>query len=439
MIDTVCYFFAYATEAVILWQYSSALFAARRRPRVQFIALFLLYFTMFAVSLLEYTWLNMTLYLVMNFLFLLTMYDLRWYTALFHSSFIAAIMGMCELTVYSAIKRFSPHFLMGTEPFWNMVVFIFLSKMIFFIIIDILIHLLKGQQTYDRQHNKSVLPLIFIPVTSCFIMLTLVSVSDTFPLSPFLGGMVTLIAFFLLISNLLVFGINQYNLKKSMEFTQMQLLLQKEANAAEYYEMLRQQNENQRILIHDIKKHLYSIDMLNRQREHDKIDAYLQRLIHSSDLKESARLCEHEMLNSILCRYMRQCTDNRIAFHADIRSGTTDFIADNDLTSLFCNLLDNAVAAAKDIPDAFIEISTGKKEKTPFTVLTVINSCRANPFTGENGSPAIRTPGSHNHGFGLKSIRKIAAKYNGDMQIYYNSDTLTFHTIITLKRQGFSA
>ena len=34
-----------------------------------------------------------------------------------------------------------------------------------------------------------------------------------------------------------------------MEFTQMQLLLQKESDSTEYYEMLRLQNENQRIFI----------------------------------------------------------------------------------------------------------------------------------------------------------------------------------------------
>ena len=429
-------FFTFLTEAVILWQYSSNLFTARRRPWMQFAMLSVFYLTMFAVSLLEYTWLNMTLYFVLNFIFLLTMYELKWYTALFHSAVITGVMAMCELTVYSMIERFSPHFLAGSGRFQNMMIFIIFSKMLFFTIVYILIHLWKRQQEYGQQHNRSVLLLIFIPAASVFTMLTLVNVSDSFLLSPALEGMVTLSAFFLLISNLLVFGINQYNLKKNVEFTQMQLLLQKESNSAEYYEMLRQQNENQRILIHDIKKHLHSIDMLNQQKEHDKIDAYLHQLIHSSDLKESARLCEHEMLNSILCRYMQQCTDSHIDFHADIRSGTTDFIADNDLTSLFCNLLDNAVKAAKDIPESFIEISTGKKEKNPFTVLTVINSCRTNPFAGGNGNPTINMPSSNNHGFGLKSIRKIVAKYNGAMQIYYHADTLTFHTILTLKRQG---
>lgn len=435
MIHTVMLFFTFVTEAVILWQYSSNLFTARRRQGILFATLFLFYFALFAVSLLKYTWLNMALYFVMNFMFLLTMYDLKWYTALFHSAVIAGVMGMCELIVYSAMKSFSPHSLTESGQPEDMVIFIIFSKMIFFTIVYILIHLFKGQQAYNQKQDRSVLLLIFIPIASVFIMVTLVSVSDAFPLSPLFEGMVTLSAFFLLISNLLVFGINRYNLKKSMEFTQMQLLLQKESDSAEYYEMLRLQNENQRILIHDIKKHLHSIDMLNRQKEHDKIDAYLHRLIRSSDLKESARLCEHEMLNAILCRYMRQCTDSHIAFHADIRSGTTDFIADNDLTSLFCNLLDNAVQAAKDIPEAFIEISAGRKEKTPFTVLTVINSCRTDPFTRENGEPTIRIPRSHNHGFGLKSIRKIVAKYNGAMQIYYHTDTLTFHTILTLKRQ----
>lgn len=37
------------------------------------------------------------------------------------------------------------------------------------------------------------------------------------------------------------------------------------------------------------------------------------------------------------------------------------------------------------------------------------------------------------HGFGLKSIRRIIKKYNGDIEMYYNDVTCTFHTIIMLK------
>ncbi len=138
--------------------------------------------------------------------------------------------------------------------------------------------------------------------------------------------------------------------------------------------------------------------------EYANISAYIRQLVLSPDLKEFSRLCDYEMLNSILCRYMQRCTDSHISFHADIRSGTTDFIADNDFTSLFCNLLDNAI--------------------------TVINSCRKNPFLCKGRQLTVNKNG---HGFGLKSIRKAVSKYHGNLQMYYNDDMLTFHTIITLK------
>ncbi len=286
-----------------------------------------------------------------------------------------------------------------------------------------------------KQYDRSVFLLAFIPLSSVFIMLTFMSICVTFSLSPSLDWMITAGAVLLLSSNLLMFGMNQYHQKKNEEFTQMQLLLQQESDRAQYYEMLLMQNENQRILIHDIKKHLQSIAMLNEQREHDKIDAYIRQLILSSNLKEVSRLCDHELLNSILCRYMQQCIKGHITFHADIRSRTVDFIADNDLTSLFCNLLDNALEAAGIVPDSFIEINTGKREKTPFVVITVINSCRTNPFLSKGRQLCTEKSDKRRHGFGLKSIQKTVQKYHGNMQMYYNDDTFTFHTIITLKQQ----
>ena len=141
------------------------------------------------------------------------------------------------------------------------------------------------------------------------------------------------------------------------------------------------------------------------QQEPDKIGTYIRRLILSSDLKECSRLCDHEMLNSILCRYMQQCTDSHITFHADI------------------------------VPDSFIEINTSKYEKTSFVAITVINSCRKNPFSGKGRQLSTNKTDKIRHGFGLKSIHKTVSKYQGNMQMYYNDDTLTFHTIITLKQQ----
>ena len=434
MKNTVCYLFGFLVEAIILWQYSSSLFSAKNRARTRFIVLCGLYFIMFFVSQYEFIWLNTALYFALNLIFLVTQYDLNFYTGLFHSSTLTAVMGVSELIAYGITKYFAPHFLENGRKFIPLFIFSVFSKLIFFSVIYILTHLMQNHEKSRKQYSKSVFLLAFTPLSSVFIMFTFISIGEAISLSPSLDWMMTTGAVLLLASNLLTFGINQYHQKENEEFTQMQLLLQQESDYAEYYEMLRLQNENQRILIHDIKKHLQSVAMLNERKEHDKIEAYIRQLILSSDLKEVSRLCEHELLNSILCRYMQQCTKNHITFHADIRSGTTDFIADNDLTSLFCNLLDNAMEAAGIVPDSFIEINTGRREKTPFVVITVINSCRTNPFLDKAGLLCTKKSDKSRHGFGLKSIYRTVKKYNGDMQMYYNDDTFTFHTIITLKQ-----
>lgn len=434
MTTTICYFFSFLVEAVILWQYASFSFVPKLRAKARLILLCILYSILFIISLYDLKWLNALLYFWVNFTFMKVGYRLKWLSAFFHSAILTAVMAMCELAVYGVVEHFSPHFFTESASSYSINFFGILSKMIFFTVIYVLMHFQKGQREDSRHPDHYALLLVFIPLTSVFVMLTFVTINDTYTLSPSLLLMITLGAVLLLITNLFVFGLNQHNQKKNLEFTEMQLLLQKEANSAEYYEMLLSQNENQSILIHDIKKHLQSIDLLNQKREHDKISAYIGQLLLSSDLQESVRLCGNDMLNTILYRYKCQCDGSHISFHADIRHETIDFITDSDLTSLFCNLLDNAFEAACGIPDAFIEINAYKRTGTPFIVISVINSSRINPFANSYDSLTTHKPDKRRHGFGIKSIRKTVSKYQGDMEMYYNENALTFHTIITLKQ-----
>lgn len=429
----ICYFFSFLVEAIILHQYTSTLFIPKRKTRTILAILCAFYSLLFAVSMFASTWLNIVMYLFVNFSFLITQYQLKLRSAFFHAAILTAVMALCELTVYSIVQHFVPHFFTETTHFHSRIIFVIFSKMIYFTIVYIIMHFLKEEPKISGQHEHVVLLLIFIPLASCFMMFTLLTVNDTYKLSDGMTAAMTLNAVFLLSVNLIVFGMNLYNQKKNAEFTEMQLLLQKETNSAEYYQMLFTQSENQNILIHDIKKHLQSIDLLNKAHEHDKIEAYIRQLMLSSDLKESTRLCSHEMLNTILCRYKRQCDNNQIAFHVDIRHGIIDFIADSDLSSLFGNLLDNALEAALGIPEAYIEVNAVRKIKTPFIVITVINSSRKNPFEDSHNSLITSKPDQRRHGFGIKSIKKTVNKYHGDIQMYYHNDTHTFHTIITLK------
>lgn len=103
--------FAFLVEAIILLQYASRLFSPKRSLSGRLIVLSLLYICLCATAFFNIKWLNMLLYLLANFLFLVTQYDVKWYTAAFHSTLLAAVMGMCELIVYSIIARNAPHFI----------------------------------------------------------------------------------------------------------------------------------------------------------------------------------------------------------------------------------------------------------------------------------------------------------------------------------------
>lgn len=432
MKNAILLFFCYAVEALIMWHYSTSLFIPKRSNKTKVSALIICYFIAFLFSIYDQISINIISFLLINFIFLYTQYELKCTLSLFHSAIVTAIMAMSELVPYSIISLFFPHFLSTPSLFHTKILYAILSKILYFLIIYILSHVFNNQKRSTAQQNQSAVLLGAIPLSSLFIMLTFTYLGESTIIPSTNSWMISLSAFLLLFINLLVFGINHYNQQKYAAFTEMQVLLQKEYDSAEYYKMLLQQNENQNILIHDIKKHLQTIDLLNEKKEFDKIKVYIQQLLKSSDLKEFSRLCDHEMLNAILSRYKRQCSNLKIDFIADIRNGTTDFISDSDLTALFCNLLDNAVEAAEGIPGGYIEIHIVRKKPTDFVVLSVINSCRNNPFTTGSHSLVTKKSDKKKHGFGIKSIQNAILKYHGDIQMYYNEDALTFHTIITL-------
>ena len=424
--------FSFFTEAVILWQYTSNIFTSSYGSKIRLALLSALYTILFLLSLLKQTGLNVVSFFVFNTVFLYVLFKLKLLLALFHSAIVTAIMGISEIAVLGIISRFFPHFLLETDA--GLVFYTVFSKIFFFAVIYLLIHLFKGKKLNQEQYGHFEILLMLIPVSSIFIIFTLLSIGETSAFAPPIDFLVTICAVFLLMVNLLVFGINQYNQKKSQEYADLQLLLQKESDSVEYYEMMLAQNENQSILIHDIKKHLQSIKLLNEKHDSDKINAYIQQLMESSDLRETTNICDNEMLNAILCRYQRQCNDKHIHFHTDIRSGTVQYIYQHDLTSLFCNLLENAMESAENIPDSFIELTVQKKENSPFVVIILINSCQNTPVYNQEGVPVSHKLDNGRHGFGIKRIKKVVKQYHGNLQMYYDNDSGTFHTIITLKQ-----
>lgn len=220
--------------------------------------------------------------------------------------------------------------------------------------------------------------------------------------------------------------------EKNQKFLEMQILLQKEYDTALYFDALHKQDEKQKILIHDIRKHLLSIADLNKKGETKKISAYIDQLVQSSDLLNSVRVCDNNLLNTIIFRTKQQCRESGTDFITDIRAGCTDFLSEYDITALFSNLLDNALDATKNIPGSYIELNITPHDSQNI-IVTMINSCEKNPFSN-NAKPLTTTKkNTWRHGYGLKSIQHVVEKYEGNSRFYFDADNDTFHTILILK------
>ncbi len=428
---TILLIFSLIIEAIILYQYAGSLFTPMRSSRIHIAVLCVLYFVLFCLSLFQIMSLNIVFYFIFNLLFLITQFRLPFRSCLFHSAMLTVFMSLSELLVFWIISYFTPEFV--TTEGTGLVLFTVFSKTLFFATIYLLSHLFQSFRSNSDCPDRSGILLMLIPLFSIFVILTFFFIGEKFTFIAPLNIMVTVSSILLLFINLLIFGINQYTQKKNEDFTEMQLLLQKESDSVEYYEMLLSQTENQNILIHDLKKHLQSIELLNEKHDSEKIRAYIHQLLDSSDLKETSRICDNEILNAILCRYQRQCNEKRIHFISDIRSGVLQDMQHYNLTALFCNLLDNAIEAAEMVPDSYIELTVQKKEQLPFIVIVVINSCRCAPTYDSNHLPISHKSNHSKHGYGMKSIKKVVKQFHGDIQMYYDDLSATFHTIITLK------
>lgn len=309
----------------------------------------------------------------------------------------------------------------------------FISKMLYFFITYFLSRILS-KSTY----NESLSPyegffLCAIPIFSISIILTIVSICLSVPLSRKLSFMIVISAFLLLFINILIFGLYEYIQQKNMELASIRLKGQRDSDSVKYYKMLMREDEKQKLLIHDIKKHLHTISALIDQKNYDKISSYLEHVLDSSELKHSVRVCDNDLLNAIICRYVKICNENNIILDLDIRSKCLDFLYDDDLSILLGNLMDNATEASAISTNPCIILNIFKKDDAEQSVLTLVNTCQKSPLDIKGDLILTSKSDSHFHGLGMRSIKNIVNKYNGEMTFYYDSSNNTFHQIILLQ------
>lgn len=221
-------------------------------------------------------------------------------------------------------------------------------------------------------------------------------------------------------------------MKSDSELMEMRLLLQRENDMKKYYKSLIQASEDRAILIHDIKNHLNAILTLNSEHSNKEITEYINNLMNTSALRPASIRSDNSFLNALLSGYANRFQNTGIVFNTDIRSNAVNFMSNDEITTLFCNILDNAYEASSKSDNGFIDLIADRIEDMHLTVIKLQNSCSISPVDKRtNRLISTSKPDKKQHGYGMKSIQRIIDKYDGAIDYRYENGI--FRLNISLK------
>ena len=220
------------------------------------------------------------------------------------------------------------------------------------------------------------------------------------------------------------------------ELLQLRCELQRDEDVRNYNQLLEQQDTEQRILIHDTKNHLLNLHALLQQKDYTTATNQIEHLLRSPAITNVITFSNNQSLNLLLARYQTFAREHDILLSVDIKGVDLSFLTPDDVTALFCNVLDNAVEASSNCANAHIHFRISNGPSSGSVQITVINTCNQPPQTGRFGDYISTKKDRLHHGFGLKSIERVAKKHHGMLETHFDKKENEFHIIILLYRPG---
>ena len=207
--------------------------------------------------------------------------------------------------------------------------------------------------------------------------------------------------------------LNYSNLKN--DFLEQQLEQQKSAE------------KNIRTIKHDMLNHLYAIDYLKKSGETERFDSYMKTLISRTSVPFRNNITGIQMLDAILSLKYQVAKDNDASIKVN-STGVKHYpdVSEYCLSSIFANLLDNAIEGAGSADENDREITVDITENAG-----CLNARITNHYNENAQNDIIAAGKGHIHkGLGI-SIAKNAAEENKGM-FEYTAENGIFTAMVVL-------
>lgn len=303
------------------------------------------------------------------------------------------------------------------------------------LMLPIYILIAKAYKKLTLNLNKKQTLLIMVIAVFTFIFLLIVTYITTVIND-------SSIRTFLLISTVclaIAYGIIFYlikNISRSNKIESENAILKIEKDyQKQKYEDIIQQSEQIKKLRHDYKNNLLVIRSLAENNDFEKIAEFVSNGIELINSTKTHIKTNNEVINAIVNTKISASLTQGIKVNF-ISISDFDGIDDFDLCNLISNLFDNAITAVSNCENKIIEIKIAKKDD----LYTIKVSNTISESVLKTNPELITTKSNHiNHGYGIKIIKDIADKYNGEIDYYEEEGMFYFLVHLLAKPQIESA
>lgn len=266
--------------------------------------------------------------------------------------------------------------------------------------------------------------LLSMPIITIFLMMSWFLNSTTNILTLFFSMLIALSIFFI-ITKLLTSAAELIRVKSSEKELSEYIEIQRRG-----YDRVVRKMESTREYRHDMRHHFAVIEGLAKQGECDKIIEYTSNLNGSFGKLESISYCKNSEVNAILSEYIARAENKGCRITHSLTLPEMLPFGENDICIVLANAIDNAINACCELPEEerYINISAEYRDGHRLLV-AVENPCSHAVEFDENGLP-VTDEHSDEHGIGLRSVKRIAERYNGFMRCMLENGEFVFQAAL---------
>lgn len=195
----------------------------------------------------------------------------------------------------------------------------------------------------------------------------------------------------------------------------------------EQYEMTGETIESINRKCHDLK---HQIRALRDMKDGKEREAYLDDLENDIMIYDTALKTGNRALDVVLMEKALFCKNHNIDWTCMADGSRLGFMRVEDIYAIFGNALDNAIRAVLELSHKEKRVISVKVIAQDNILVIQIQNYYESKLEFEGGLPLTTKEDKGEHGYGMKSIRYTAEKYNGTITVGAENQIFTLQILI---------